>query len=1164
MAEDKTWCFGEDTPYSELSTVLDAYKSKFEEVHARIPAVEWLDISANFDEDSKFKEKPEAATSGPWWELEKEETVGSGDSKYPIKINPWGEMELVDPNTPLGTGPTLFDVKGFVAVKTRIPPLLVSTINALNDVEAHINARQTDSTEKPPKFDLFVSNLKKIIEHQRNQLKSNDFTYISLQTFPADADILPYRNPAYYTDETYQLEGIYTARWTELLRELKTVIDHCPEEDFFRNRYDEAVIALMSDRVVDLLRERQSKRAAGGQLLTNNDPDSLLYDPARRVEDINKILAKIRSRVEQEIEEAFATNLIYSEQCFMLSKLLQFVNYKKTKPLAFPLPYKSAANNPDSCGSSKAANASRRNQPILMQGESFSFMNKLAVEPSQQALFNDILPHELSSITPNIELYKVVSEMSAGGPIEYEIPIEFNINTPAKINGIYRPQRGTGVGLKSFKFSYDGTDPFSAKKAISANLSIFASSMTDLLRNNDSGVLGGDDEIATYRYTDLALKTGTSKKDSTLTDQERENIDKLNFRLKAVVQWSADKKLLRGIKRENIKNALYNSAITLYLTPVIHTFDFDDTGAVTFNISYQAYIEDFFTNDNFDIFADLIGVREGRRYVLDFFKDQNCDLLVGKEFKNFQNFDSAFIIQNNKKALNSIVSNLHERNLINYLNMTYDEIERWMTNPTAFEDKSLQIGDSVASADPTNVVAEAIDKSIQTQNGDEGVDFGDMRVSLVANSQENQNIPFIYLSDLLSVVMNMIEEQLMVLEQKKLFYSKYADATKNILDNFTGETKKDLDTYITKKYKEEIKKKKYSNLEAFRKMRIVLGPINFSSNTNTKMNSVACSIGDIPISLNYFIDFLSGKVIAKDLSHYPISKFIKDVINELIRNFINSEDCGGANTSQRISINSTTVIGYDQEIPRGEDAPEQVDNINFLAARSDSSNFFKKGVFMLDEIPPTELPILKISGDRDNPNASKSIDKMTNYYVFSAGRSYPSEKYIGDETKDSDAGIFHYVLGRDRGIVKNIKLQKTNTPGLKEVRFEQEGYAGLEQLREVYNASIDCYLNVQTFPGTYIYIVPEGFAPDMTLEILQDDKGNKIDLTKFGIGGYYMITKTEHEIAPGVGNTSIEATWVASKDGSYGKRDPDDPQRGAGEGSEKVKKCIVAGSRSTR
>jgi hypothetical protein len=150
-------------------------------------------------------------------------------------------------------------------------------------------------------------------------------------------------------------------------------------------------------------------------------------------------------------------------------------------------------------------------------------------------------------------------------------------------------------------------------------------------------------------------------------------------------------------------------------------------------------------------------------------------------------------------------------------------------------------------------------------------------------------------------------------------------------------------------------------------------------------------------------------------------------------------------------------------------------------------------------------------------------------------------------------------LGRDRGIVKNIKLQKTNTPGLKEVRFEQEGYAGLEQLREVYNASIDCYLNVQTFPGTYIYIVPEGFAPDMGLEILTDDNEKRIDLTKFGIGGYYMITKTEHEISPGTGNTSIEATWVASKDGTYGKKQKVET-RGDGEGSEKVKKCIVAGS----
>ena len=113
--------------------------------------------------------------------------------------------------------------------------------------------------------------------------------------------------------------------------------------------------------------------------------------------------------------------------------------------------------------------------------------------------------------------------------------------------------------------------------------------------------------------------------------------------------------------------------------------------------------------------------------------------------------------------------------------------------------------------------------------------------------------------------------------------------------------------------------------------------------------------------------------------------------------------------------------------------------------------------------------------------------------------------------------------------------------------------------------AIDCYLNPQTFPGTYIYIPPEGFSPSSISDLLLDNNGDKIDLTKFGIGGYYMITKTSHEIAPGVGNTSIEAAWVASKDGKYGKKDSGEPdKRGEGEGTEKIKKCKISSSQIGR
>jgi hypothetical protein len=148
----------------------------------------------------------------------------------------------------------------------------------------------------------------------------------------------------------------------------------------------------------------------------------------------------------------------------------------------------------------------------------------------------------------------------------------------------------------------------------------------------------------------------------------------------------------------------------------------------------------------------------------------------------------------------------------------------------------------------------------------------------------------------------------------------------------------------------------------------------------------------------------------------------------------------------------------------------------------------------------------------NNPGQNKEI----NYMVYYASRVQPVELMNGDYDEDHDRGIWHYQIGRDKGIVKNIQLKKTNSPGLQEVRFEQQGYDGLQQLREVYDADIECYSDVGAFPGNYIYISPAGFSP-----------GSTTDLTQFGIGGYYMIIRSEHSFAPGKADTRITAKWVA-------------------------------------
>lgn len=177
-------------------------------------------------------------------------------------------------------------------------------------------------------------------------------------------------------------------------------------------------------------------------------------------------------------------------------------------------------------------------------------------------------------------------------------------------------------------------------------------------------------------------------------------------------------------------------------------------------------------------------------------------------------------------------------------------------------------------------------------------------------------------------------------------------------------------------------------------------------------------------------------------------------------------------------------------------------------------------------------PVLNVAGFSTLDKAHQA-NSENDYLVYYAGRAQPVRVMKGDEATDAKSGVMHYRIGKDRGIVKNIKLSRTEMPGHKEARFEMGGYDGLEQLREVYNVEIDCFSNVSTYPGTYIFVNPLGFAPNMTYDVeataIQDEKGDQFDvknLTDYGIGGYFMIIRSTHTFGPGQADTSITARWV--------------------------------------
>ena len=129
-----------------------------------------------------------------------------------------------------------------------------------------------------------------------------------------------------------------------------------------------------------------------------------------------------------------------------------------------------------------AAPANQYNSCLQVDGDPYGFINKLTQNPSYGTMF-DIDPWHMAALQPKIRLFKVIYDQTESGETrEREVEISFESHFSGKEMNFFKNKRsrGAGVGLKSFEFTYDGSNPFSAKKSIKANLKIFSSTFSEL------------------------------------------------------------------------------------------------------------------------------------------------------------------------------------------------------------------------------------------------------------------------------------------------------------------------------------------------------------------------------------------------------------------------------------------------------------------------------------------------------------------------------------------------------------------------------------------------------------------------------------------------------------------------------------------------------------
>jgi len=864
----------------------------------------------------------------------------------------------------------------------------------------------------------------------------------------------------------------------------------------------------------------------------------------------------------------------YREQCFLLSQVFKIVEHKTgvidEEEHKF-LPYVDEGAQTDNPFTTNACLMVDANTP-------YGFINRLTQYPEQQNFINLGTP-DLSQLQPQIRLFRVTetSDDSTGKTVETSQEMVFDTTTTRQdLEEFMKPtgKRGWGAGIKSFSVNYEASNPFALKKSISAELSIFANTFDELTRDR-----GG------YSYIDLALKTGgrsTMEKyiqehASGLSEDERTrlyNLSKLNFRLKAVVGWMVPPGV-KGLSHSGVSDILNTSFVTINLTPTIHTFDFDDMGRVIFKIQYLAYIDDFFDEPSYSIFSDSQLIKE------------KMGLEVAKELA---------------QARSNMWRDLKKSDKLRFINLKYSSLRKFQEQGAYFD-----LGKAEAEAldinnlrDAEKGVRSGLASAIKEYSDNPSAEGKGHKDKKNANSTQQIALVYFYVSDLLDIILKGIDVDLEATAtyyrrlQSKLtgrFAAEGYDGTSSDNDNgfeiFQNE-KPPLGFFAqafadmvggpppppppADPWTEAMVQSTALDLartlrmqENFRRYRCLLGPIEIVDPKNPA-NSKSINIGDLPISFKYFMEWLTGRTLSKDRPYYAISAFLNDFINGLINGFINDgEHCfkvGEGQSKQKTHLMQSAITAYNRR-------PNTTDTISQMLAQyridvKKRTSYETSRLHLHDHDstnmngdtdgwrPIKSWPILEMSGPPGSPVVSRAPPFEINYVCYYAGRYAPNERMNGRIEEDQPRGVMHYMAGKDRGIVKNIKFQKTETPSLQAVRYEQEGYDGLAQLREVYNVTIDTYANVCAFPGSDIFVNPKGLVPNMTFNAkVNPNEVSAQELSTYGIGGYYMIIRSSHKFGVGEANTTIDAVWVSE----IAKKKKEKEEKKKVSAEEKKEKC---------
>ena len=235
------------------------------------------------------------------------------------------------------------------------------------------------------------------------------------------------------------------------------------------------------------------------------------------------------------------------------------------------------------------------------------------------------------------------------------------------------------------------------------------------------------------------------------------------------------------------------------------------------------------------------------------------------------------------------------------------------------------------------------------------------------------------------------------------------------------------------------------------------------------------SLRDIPISLDYFGHWFMKSFLTKSTKpKASFKRFADSLMTDLVAPLFNRvlRD-SAANNLGRMEFGFTSLA-----------SPTQLNPSPLVSANN----------------------LRNVAQDKRRGNNASL--KQSQYYLMYVKQLNP--KLQGIRNEDHARGIYHLVLGADRGLVKSFAFSQVDLPYYKEMMIEQGNFA--EGLFIPQNVNITMVGNTFFRNGQTIYV--------------NTDFGLGAAAQKLGIGGYYTVTRVENTIEVGRFETRIQCTFV--------------------------------------